>query len=143
MSSLNAFLHPKKVENRKIVVSSRFVEDGKPVAWEIRPITEKENSQLEKKYTMANRKTGVERLDRDAYAHALVAAAVVFPDLTNTELQKGYNVLGEVNLLKEMLTIGEFAVLSEAISELSGLDRNDINEQMEDVKNGSGRATLS
>jgi hypothetical protein len=136
MSSLHAFLHPKKVENRKIIVSDRFQEDGKPVEWEIRAITEKENSQLEKKYTTANRKTGVERLDRDAYAHALVAAAVVFPDLTNAELQSGYSVLGEVSLLKEMLTVGEFAALSEAVSELSGLNGNDINEQIEEVKNG-------
>ena len=37
--------------------------------------------------------------------------------------------------MKNMLLIGEFATLSLAVQELSGLDR-DINDDIEDVKNG-------
>lgn len=134
MSSLKAFLNPIKVENEKVVVSNRFVEDGKPIPFEIRPITQKENGRLTKKYTKKDKRSGQEVLNRTEYSHALVASAVVDPDLTNAELQKAYGVLGESELLIEMLTIGEFATLSEAVSELSGLDE-DINADIEEVKN--------
>lgn len=134
MSSLKAFLNPVKIENKEVIVSNRFVEDGKPVPFVIRPISEKENAQLIKKFTKTDKKTGQERLDRTEYSHALVASAVIFPDLKNAELQKAYGVLGEASLLGVMLNIGEFATLSQAVSELSGLD-DDINEDIEEVKN--------
>jgi hypothetical protein len=133
MGSLNAFLHPVQVENKEVIISNRFMEDGKPVPFVIRPITEKENGQLMRKYTKRD-KSGREVLDRTEYAHALVASAVVFPDLANAELQKEYKVLGETSLLIEMLNIGEFAMLSQVVSELSGLDR-DINKDVDEVKN--------
>jgi len=132
--SLNAFLHPVEVANKKIVVSERFQENGKPVEWEIRPVTEKENNLLMKKCTKRDGKTGVEQFDRTRHAHELAAASVVSPDLTNAELQKHYGVLGAVELLNAMLYVGEFATLMSAIDELSGLDK-DINEDIEDVKN--------
>lgn len=136
MNSLAAFLHPVKAENKKVVISKRFVDNGKPVEWEIRAVSESENDALERKYTKTNRKTGVQQLDRVAFGHALTAAGVVFPDLSNAELQKAYGTLGAENVLEKMLTVGEFAKLSEEVSTLSGLDTNDINEQIEDVKNG-------
>lgn len=134
MSSLKAFLNPVKIENKEVVISNRFVEEGKPVPFVIRPISEKENAQLIKKYTKTDKKTGQERLDRTEYSHALVASAVIFPDLKNAELQNAYGVLGETSLLGVMLNIGEFATLSQAVTELSGLD-DDINEDIEEVKN--------
>ncbi len=133
MSSLKAFLNPIQVENKEVIVSNRFQEDGKPVPFVIRPITQKENEQLIRKYTKRD-KRGIEILDRTEYIQALTASAVVFPDLKNAELQKTYGVLGEVELLKAMLYVGEFAELSQAVQELSGLDI-DINEEIEEVKN--------
>lgn len=133
MSSLNAFLHPVKIENQEVVISNRFIESGKPIPFIIRPITEKENGQLLKKYTRKD-KNGRDSLDRTEYAHALVASAVVYPDLTNAELQKQYNVLGELSLLTEMLNVGEYALLSQKVSEISGLNSN-INQDIEEVKN--------
>ena len=56
-------------------------------------------------------------------------------DLKNAELQQAYGVLGEAELLKAMLYVGEFAELAQAVQELSGLDV-DINEEIEDAKNG-------
>ena len=133
MSSLNAFLHPVQVENKEVIVSDRFMEDGKPVPFIIRPISEKENGQLIRKHTRKD-KSGRDVLERTEYAHALVASAVVYPDLANAELQKAYGVLGETALLAEMLNVGEFAALSQRVSELSGLNR-DINKDIEEVKN--------
>ncbi len=133
MSSLNAFLHPVQIENKEVIVSNRFKEDGKPVPFVIRPITEKENGLLIKKYTKKDR-NGRDVLDRTEYAHALVACAVVFPDLTDSDLQKKYNVLGETALLTEMLNVGEYALLSQKVSEISGLN-GDINKDIDEVKN--------
>ena len=134
MSSLKAFLNPIQVENKEVIVSNRFQEDGKPIPFIIKPISEKENELLLRKYTKKDKKTGQEVLDRTAYSHALVAAAVVYPDLKSAELQKAYGVLGEVELLNTMLTIGEYATLSQAVIELSGLDE-DINDLIEEAKN--------
>lgn len=133
MSTLKAFLHPVQVENREIVISNRFIEDGKPVPFIIRPVTQEENKHLIKKYTKKDKK-GTDTFDRAEYVSALTAAAVVFPDLTSEELQKAYGVLGESSLLQKLLYVGEYAELAQAVQELSGLDK-DVNEDIEDAKN--------
>ena len=135
LGSLEAFLNPVKVENKKVIVSNRFKDkDGKPVPFEIRPITQEENKMLIKKYTKRDKK-GQEYFDRAEYISELTASAVVFPDLTNAELQKAYGVLGASALLQKMLYVGEYAELTLAVQELSGLDA-DINDDIEEVKNG-------
>ena len=133
MSSLNAFLNPIKIKNKEVIVSSRFQENGKRVPFIIRPVTQEENKQLIKKFTRTNKK-GIESFDRAEYVQALTTKGVVFPDLTNAELQKAYDVLGEVDLLGVMLYAGEYAELARAVQELSGLDQ-DINGDIEEVKN--------
>ena len=133
MSSLKAFLNPIKPENKEVIISDRFQEDGKPVPFVIRPITQKENELLVKKH-MKKDKKGNEFLDRINYTYDLVANSVVFPDLKNAELQRAYGVLGEIELLKVMLLAGEYAELAQQVQKLSGLDI-DINEEIEEVKN--------
>lgn len=133
MSSLNAFLNPIQVENKEVIVSNRFQEDGKPVPFTIRPITQEENKLLIKKFTKRDKK-GNETFDRAEYVQSMTASAVVFPDLANAELQKAYGVLGESALLQKMLYVGEYAELARAVQELSGLD-SDINEDIEEAKN--------
>ena len=133
MSSLRAFLNPIQAENKEVIVSNRFQEDGKPVPFTIRPITQEENKLLIKRFTKRDKK-GNETFDRAEYVQSMTASAVVFPDLTNAELQKAYGVLGESALLQKMLYVGEYAELARAVQELSGLD-SDINEDIEEAKN--------
>lgn len=133
MKSLKAFLNPEKAENKEVIVSDRFKEDGRPVPFEIRPISQQENEALMKKHVKKDKK-GNETFDRISYNQELTAAAVVFPDLENAELQKAYGVLGATKLLTEMLYIGEYALLMDAVHEISGLDK-DINEEIEEAKN--------
>ena len=132
--SLKAFLNPILPSNEKMVVSKRFVEEGKPVEWEIKPILQEENDMLMKRNTKKDRKTQNEIFDRQGYINELTASAVVFPDLKNAELQKAYGVLGEVELLKKMLLVGEYATLIGVVQRLSGLD-TDVNELVEEAKN--------
>ncbi|MBN7773148.1 phage tail assembly chaperone [Clostridium aminobutyricum] len=133
MSSLNAFLNPIQAENREVVISNRFQEDGKPVPFVIKPITQEENKALIKKFTKKDKK-GNETFDKTEYVSALTSSAVVSPDLTNAELQKAYGVLGESSLLQKMLYVGEYATLAQEVQALSGLDK-DINEDIEEIKN--------
>ena len=46
MGSLNAFLHPVQVENREVVISERFQENGKPVPSVVFP--DLESAELQK-----------------------------------------------------------------------------------------------
>lgn len=132
--SLNAFLNPVKIENKEVLVSSRFVEDGKVVPFEIRPITQEENEKLMSRFTLTDKKTGVQSFDRSGYIARLTADAVVSPDLKNADLQKAYGTMGEVNTLKKMLYAGEFALLVGEVQELSGFDE-DINKDIDEAKN--------
>lgn len=133
MKSLKAFLNPIKTENKEVVISERFQEDGKTVPFIIRPISQADNEKLIRKHTKKDKK-GNDYMDRVAYNQEMVASAVVFPDLENAELQSAYGVLGATKLLTTMLYVGEFATLLQEVQEISGLDR-DINEDIEEVKN--------
>lgn len=132
MSSLSAFLNPVQVENKEVIVSNRFMDNGKVVPFVIRPITQKENEQLIKKYTKKDKK-GAENFNRTEYVQALTASAVVFPNLADANLQDVYG-LGETEVLKNMLLVGEYATLAQEVQTLSGLD-SDINEDIEEAKN--------
>ncbi|BCK01716.1 phage tail assembly chaperone [Anaerocolumna chitinilytica] len=132
MSSLKAFLNPVQVENKEVVVSNRFMEEGKVIPFIIRPITQKENEFLIKKYTRKDKK-GAENFNRTEYVQALTACAVVFPNLNDAKLQEKYG-LGDTEVLKNMLLVGEYATLASEVQTLSGLD-TDINEDIEEAKN--------
>ncbi|PHV72186.1 phage portal protein [Sporanaerobium hydrogeniformans] len=131
--SLQAFLNPVRIENKEVIVSNRFVEDGKVVPFVIKPITQKENELLIKKYTKMDKK-GNQTFNQTEYVQALTASAVVFPDLNNAELQKTLGALGNVDALKELLYVGEFSVLTQEVQKLSGLDVED-EELIEEAKN--------
>ena len=133
MGSLSAFLNPVKTENKEVIISDRFQENGKPVPFVIRPITQAENEELMKKHRKVD-KQGVEIFNRIQYNQELTAAAVVEPPLNNAELQKCYGVLGASKLLSVMLYAGEYATLLEEIQKLSGFDM-DINDDIEEAKN--------
>ena len=134
MSSLNAFLNPVKVENKKVIISNRFLDENKePIPFEIKAINQDENKRLINKHTKRDKK-GLEIFNRGEYLAELTASAVVFPDLNNAELQKAYNCLGSASLIQKMLLVGEFAELANQVQLLSGLDE-DINSDIEEAKN--------
>lgn len=135
--SLNAFLNPIKPENKKIVVSNRFVENGKPVEWEIRAITADEDDAIRKTcMTKTKGKQPVQGKDFDnfLYVAKLAAASVVYPDLQNVELQNAYNAMGSEDLIRKMLTFAEYNKLTDFIVEYSGMDKTE-NELLDEAKN--------
>lgn len=134
MASLSAFLHPEKTGNKEVIVSDRFKENGKVVPFVIRPLTQEENAALLKQYRKVDKNSGTEIFNRIGYNQAMVAAAVVEPDLNSAELQKAWGVLGPERVLTTMLYVGEYSKLMEEVQKLSGLDM-DINDEIEEAKN--------
>ncbi|NLY47181.1 MAG: phage portal protein [Tissierella sp.] len=139
MSGLNAFLSQNaiQVENEKHVISTRFVdEEGKPIPWEIRALSENENAMLRKTCTKRTRNKGVVTTDTDyeGYLAKLVTECVVYPNLKDKGLQESYGVLGAENLAKTMLTAGEYSELLEKVQLVNGFDIG-IEELVEEAKN--------
>lgn len=135
--SLNAFLNPVKQENKKIVVSNRFVENGEPVEWEIRAITAEEDDAIRKTCTIKTKgKKPVPERDFDnfLYVAKLAAASVVYPDLQNAELQNAYNAVGSEDLIKKMLTFSEYNKLTEFIVESNEMSKTS-DELLDEAKN--------
>ena len=125
--NLSAFLHPVQPEPKAVMISDRFLgEDGKPVPFKIRPLTQEENDALVKRYTRTKTVKGqqVDYFDSSGFSAATVVAATVEPNFSDTELCKAYGVLDPNTLPGKMLLSGEFSRLVQEISALSGFDDN-------------------
>lgn len=130
------------VENKKIVLSNRFVEDGKPVEWEIRALSNPEDDALRADHTVmkpapgkAGKRGGMMPvLDTDAYQVALAATCVVNPDLTNAALQDNWGVKKPEALLHKMLTPGELGDLIYEVQMHNGFGIT-IEDKVDEAKN--------
>lgn len=139
--SLSAFLaqNAKKVDNRKIALSPRFVdENGKTMEWEITCITAAENQKLRKDCLHSVPVSGkrgqyTQEMDTAQYQAKLVARCTVFPDFNDAELQESYGVMGAEPLIGTMLTPAEFDSLLLAIMDLCGFTGE--NDLVSDAKN--------
>lgn len=140
MSNLSCFLagNVEKRENKKIVVSDRFKDKGKPVEWEIRSISAEEDEALRKSCTrkvpiVGKKNQYTQEFNGNAYLTKLAAKAVVFPDLNDAELQNSYGVMGAEQLIKVMLYRDEFERLTDCLVESTSTE--DINELIDEAKN--------
>ena len=140
MSSLQAFFaqNVRSEIVEEVIISDRFKdENGKPIPWKIRALTEGEVEEIRKaarKYIKGKGGQRIPETDPDEFAAKIAVASVVFPDLKNAELQKSYGVLGAEDLLKKMLLSGEYATLIQKVQEINGFDK-DINDLVDEVKN--------
>lgn len=141
MTSLNAFLsqNVEKIENKKVVISTRFKDEkGNPIEWELKSLTAEENDLIQNgcfvNVPVPGRKGQYTReLDKNKYTARLLAECVVFPDLNNAELQDSYGVKNPGDLIKKMLTLGEYNKLAEEMSKLS--DNETMNDLVDEAKN--------
>ena len=136
MSTLSAFLKPVKTTiEKEVVISDRFVgDDGKPVPFKVRAISQEENDALVRAATKTRNENGqrVERLDSVEYAQRLIVAATVSPDFRAKDICEAYGVVSPMMVPGKMLLSGEYNRLMKAITELSEFDAA---AQDEDVKN--------
>lgn len=142
MGNLSCFLaqNALKVENVFCVVSKRFLDgEGKPAKWEICCITPDEDEVLKKECTkripVAGKKGAfLPETDYNAYVCKLAARCTVFPNLNDKELQDSYHVMGAEDLLKKMLTPGEYNEYLAKVQEVNGFDTS-MDELVEEAKN--------
>lgn len=124
MSKLSAFLHPVTTsEEKEVVVSNRFQdENGRPVPFKIRALTQEENDRITKQATRQTKVNGqtVEKLDSVDFSRRMVVAATIEPDFQAKELCDAYGVLDPLLVPGKMLLSGEYAKLMNAITDLSG-----------------------
>ena len=100
MSEFSRFMKAnKKVkENQKYAPTASLTDiDGKPLLWEFRQITSRENEELRNACTVEVPVTGKPnmyrpRLNTEKYLSKMMAAATVYPDLYDEELQDSYGV---------------------------------------------------
>jgi len=140
MSTLKAFFAQNVQTDivEEFIVSERFKdENGRPIPWKIRALSEAENEEIRKASTQYVKGKGGQRVPEtkpEVYLAKIAVTSVVFPDLKNAELQQSYGVMGAEELLKKMLLSGEYAALIQKVQEINGFDK-DINELMDEVKN--------
>lgn len=142
MGDLSCFLSQNAVKagNERFVASKRFLgQNKKPVEWEIKAISSKEDELLRKDCTKRVPVTGrkgqfTQETDYNLYLGKLAAACTVYPNLNDKELQDSYQAMGADSLLKAMLTAGEYAGYLEKIQQVNGFDTT-LEELTEEAKN--------
>ncbi|MBQ2801735.1 MAG: hypothetical protein IJF03_10105 [Lachnospiraceae bacterium] len=142
MSDFKMFMkgNKKKKENQKYAATKSLVdENGKPLEWELKHITSKENEDIRDECTTEVQVTGKFGMYRNKtntaeYVRKLITASVVHPDLDNTELQNSYGVMCAEDLLMEMVDDpGEYADLAQYVQEMQGFKT--LQEDVDEAKN--------
>ena len=139
MSRLSAFLHPVQTAvEKEVLISTRFQdENGEPVPFRIRAITQEQNDALTAKcrrvQTVGGRRQ--EYLDTAQLNRELVAAATVEPDFSSAEVCEAYGTKILTQVPGRMLLAGEYDALLKAILELSGFDTGTAAAEEEEAKN--------
>lgn len=128
-----------QVENKKVVVSKRFLdENGNPAAFEIKAITAEDEQVIRDACTQLKPVPGkagqmLPQLDTGKYQTTLTAACVVYPDLGNAALQDSYGVKTKNELLAVMLLPAELQDLTTEVQKINGFKTMD--ELTKEAKN--------
>lgn len=106
-------------EPKEVIVSQRFTgKNGEPLTWKIKAIKEKEHQKIK------NNKMEIEQ-----YWRKFCASCVVEPDLQDKQLLESYGCHTADEVLKEMLTMGEYMILLKTVREQNGFE-----ERKESIK---------
>ena len=140
MRDLSAFLHGNaaQVENLHFPASSRFTgTDGEPLLWELRCVSSTEDEEIRRSAVRRSdrgRGQSASETDISLYLGRLAARCTVFPDLNDKSLQDSYSVMGADNLLRAMLTPGEYAEYLRQVQRICGFDVP-FDELVDEAKN--------
>ena len=139
--TLKAFFKENVIKKAPVqyAASKRMVgEDGKPVPWEIRVLTNEEMDSLRdactKRIPVKGTKDWKMEFDQDKFMIEMTLKSVVFPNLNDAELQGNWDAIGAEELLKAMLTPGELADLYSAVSQASDFEAG-MGDKIKTVKN--------
>ncbi|MBD5114519.1 MAG: hypothetical protein HDT46_04850 [Ruminococcaceae bacterium] len=143
MSQFTLFMKQNKISrpNVKYPASSSLCDkNGKPLEWELKHISSKENDRLRDECTSEIPVAGKSnmyrpKLNAAKYIGKLIAASVVYPDLYDAELQDSYGVKSPEELLYELVDDpGEYSELAAYVQKLQGFDIS-LEEKADRAKN--------
>ncbi len=143
MSKFSKFMKANKVakENEKYAPTVTLCdENGKPLEWEFKRITSKENEVLRDSCTVEVQITGKPnvfrpKLNTSQYLAKLIIASTVFPDLYDAELQDSYGVKTPEELLYAMVdNAGEFQDFTLWMQKFQGFTKS-FDEKVDEAKN--------
>lgn len=150
MSNLSAFLaeNAAKVEAIPYVASKRFFtkvknektgkEEKKYEEWKIGCVTGEEDEKIRKSCVKRVQVPGKKNMfqpetDINEYMAKLAVRCTIWPDLNDTDLQKSYGVMSAEELLRTMLTPGEYQDYLNKVQEANGF--NSMEELVDQAKN--------
>ena len=143
MSKFSKFMKSNKIEKKNGMYAptkSLCDENGKPLEWEFRHITSKENETLRDECVIEVPVTGKPnmfrpKLQTGKYVKKMIVASVVVPDLLDAELQDSYGVKTPEELLLAMVDDpGEYSDLAAFVQRFQGFDVS-FNDKVEEAKN--------
>lgn len=140
--SLKAFLKENaiKIESASYAASKRFVDDqGNSVNWKLRILSNTEFDKIllnaqKKVADPGNPRNRVTVVDNTKLRDDLLVACVEYPNLADLELQNSYGAIGELELIKKMLTPGELTDLVTAIQQANGFEVG-MEDRVQEAKN--------
>ena len=143
MSKFAKFMKTNKIAKENVqhpVTKSICDENGKPLAWEFKHITSKENEVMRESCTIEVPVTGKSNMYRPKlksalYIQKMITASVVYPDLYDAELQDSYGVKTPEDLLMEMVDDpGEYSDLAAFVQKMQGFNVS-FEDKVEEAKN--------
>ena len=143
MSKFSRFMKANKIAkpNEKYAPTSTLTdENGKPLEWEFKHITSKENEALRDACTIEVQITGKPNLFRpkvktDEYVAKMIVASTVYPDLYDAELQDSYGVKTPEELLYALVdNAGEYQDLTVWMQQFQGFTKS-FDDKVNDAKN--------
>ena len=143
MSKFSKFMKANKIEKKNemyAATKSLCDENGKPLEWECRHITSKENEDLRDACTIEVPITGKPNMFRQKvksglYIQKMVAASVVVPDLYDKDLQDSYGAMTPEELLLAMVDDpGEYNDLASFVQKFQGFNVS-FDEKVDEAKN--------
>lgn len=143
MSKFAKFMKANKIAkaNEKYAPTASLVDDnGKPLEWEFKSITSKENEALRNSCTVEVQVTGKPgvyrpKVNTDQYLNKLIVASTVYPDLYDAELQDSYGVKTPEELLYALVdNAGEYQELTVWMQKYQGFTKS-FEEKVDEAKN--------
>lgn len=143
MSKFSRFMKENKVAkaNQNYAPTTTLKdENGKPLEWEFRQISSKENEALRDACTIEVQVTGKlnlfrPKLNTSQYLAKMIVAATVVPDLYDAELQDSYGVKTPEELLYALVdNAGEYQEFTVWMQKYQGFTKS-FEEKVDDAKN--------
>ena len=143
MSKFSRFMKANKIAkpNEKYAPTTTLQdENGKPLKWEFKQITSKENEELRDANTIEVQVTCKPNLFRpklitSKYLMAMIVKSTVFPDLYDKELQDSYGVMTPEDLVYAMVDdAGEMQDFQLWMQKFQGFTKS-LDEKVDEAKN--------